>query len=65
MKPQFFAAITAPALVAGGVFVAGDFSVARVAAPTGATFEMGYPSEVESRSGHLFSEWRQLWVKKL
>ena len=40
MEPLFFAAIIGPASVAGGVFVA---------ALTGATFEMGYPSEVKSR----------------
>ncbi len=33
MKPLFFTAVIAPALVAGGVFVAGDFGVARVASP--------------------------------
>ncbi len=49
MKPLLFAAVIAPALAAGGVFVAGDFNVAPVAALTDATFEMGYPSEVKSR----------------
>jgi hypothetical protein len=33
MKPLFVAAVIAPALVAGGAFVAGDFSVARVVSP--------------------------------
>ena len=33
MKPILFAAIIGSALVAGGVFVAGDFGVARVASP--------------------------------
>jgi mercuric ion binding protein len=33
MKPAFLAAVIAPALVAGGVFMAGDFSAARVASP--------------------------------
>ncbi len=36
MKPLYFAAVIAPALVAGGVFVAGDFNVAPVAAPQSA-----------------------------
>ena len=36
MKPLFFVAMIGPALVAGGVFVADDFSVARVAAPQSA-----------------------------
>ena len=36
MKPLLFAAVIAPALVAGGVFVAGDFNVAPVAAPQAA-----------------------------
>ena len=40
MKPLFFVAVIAPALAAGGLFVA---------ALTDATFEMGYPSEVTSR----------------
>ncbi len=36
MKPLFLAAIIGSALVAGGVFVAGDFGVARVASPQSA-----------------------------
>ena len=36
MKPLFFAAVVGSALVAGGVFVAGDFSAARVASPRSA-----------------------------
>ncbi len=36
MKPLFIAAIFAPALVVGGVLMAGDFSFARVASPQSA-----------------------------
>ncbi len=36
MKPLFFAAVIGSTLVAGGVFVAGDLSAARVASPRAA-----------------------------
>ena len=64
MKPLFVAAVIGPTLVAGGVLMAGDFSATRVASPqsagasgpvrqaaalTGATFEMGYSSEVKGQ----------------
>ncbi len=50
MKLVFLAAVIGSALVAGGVFVAGDFSVARVASPQSAGASGPVPQAAADRT---------------